>query len=203
MRAYKDGYSDRTLLDILRGCKKFGVTKLLIETNFGDGMICELFKKHLQQTKQAIDVEEVRANVRKEDRIIDALEPVLNQHRLVIDRGIFDWDYKSNPEAPPEERLLYMLFYQMSRMCREKGAVKHDDRLDCLAQGIKYFTDSLAISAYESVKLRKQEDYKDLMDEWLDNPEAAASHMCFWMSLEQRQNARLIAGKKSVPTWIK
>jgi hypothetical protein len=52
MRAYRDGYSDKTLLDILRGCKKYGVTKLLIETNFGDGMVGELFKKHLQQTKQ-------------------------------------------------------------------------------------------------------------------------------------------------------
>ena len=78
MRAYRDGYSDNTLLDILRGCKKYNVTKLLIETNFGDGIVAELFRKHLQQTKQAIDIEEVRANVRKEDRIIDALEPVLN-----------------------------------------------------------------------------------------------------------------------------
>ena len=86
MRAYKEGYSDSTLLDILRGCRKYNVTKLLIETNFGDGIVGELFKKHLQQTKQAIDIEEVRANVRKEDRIIDALEPVLNQHRLVVDR---------------------------------------------------------------------------------------------------------------------
>ena len=84
MRAYRDGYSDRTLLDILRGCKKFGVTKLVIETNFGDGIVGELFKKHLQNTKQAIDVEEIRANVRKEDRIIDSLEPVLNQHRLIV-----------------------------------------------------------------------------------------------------------------------
>ena len=87
------------------------------------------FRKHLQQTKTSIDIEEVRANVRKEDRIIDALEPVFNQHRLVIDRGVIDWDFKSNADQPPEERLLYMLFYQMSRMCREKGAVKHDDRL--------------------------------------------------------------------------
>jgi len=91
MRAYRDGYSDATLLDILKGSKKYGVTKLLIETNFGDGIVAELFKKHLQQTKQAIDIEEVRANVRKEDRIIDALEPVLNQHRLVVNRSVFDW----------------------------------------------------------------------------------------------------------------
>ena len=201
MRAYRDGYSDNTLLDILRGCKKFGVTKLLIETNFGDGMVAELFRKHLLETKQSIDIEEVRANVRKEDRIIDSLEPVMNQHRLVIDRKLIDWDFKSNPDAPPEERLLYMLFYQMSRMCREKGAVKHDDRLDALAQGVKYYTDALAISANEQIKLRNQEDWNDMMEAWQDDPQQAASHMAFGMSLAQRKYARGLNDQKSVPHW--
>ena len=202
MRAYRDGYGDNTLLDILRGCKKYNVTKLLIETNFGDGIVGELFKKHLQQTKQAIDVEEVRANVRKEDRIIDALEPVMNQHRLIIDRGVVEWDYNSNKDAPPEDRLLYMLFYQMSRMCREKGAVKHDDRLDCLAQGVKYFTDAMSISAYETVKIRRQEDFLDLIDSWFDDPQQAANHMVLGMDLDQRRKARGMSGKKPVPTWV-
>ena len=201
IRAYRDGYSDNTLLDILRGCKRYNVSKLLIETNFGDGIIAELFKKHLQQTKQAIDVEEVRANVRKEDRIIDSLEPVMNQHRLIIDRGLVEWDYNSNKDAPPEERILYMLFYQMSRMCREKGAVKHDDRLDSLAQGVKYFTDALSISAHETVKLRKQEDWQDMLDSWLDDPQSAANHMVFGMDLAQRQQARGLAGKGGTPLW--
>ena len=183
MRAYKDGYSDNTLLDILRGCKKYNVTKLVIETNFGDGIVSELFRKHLTQTKQSIDIEEVRANVRKEDRIIDALEPVLNQHRLVVNRAVIDWDFKSNPQAPPEERLLYMLFYQMSRMCREKGAVKHDDRLDCLAQGVKYYTDAMAISAREQMKTLKRDEWNDLQQAWLDDPQQAANHMCFGMDL--------------------
>ena len=202
MRAYRDGYSDSTLLDILRGCKKYNVSTLVIETNFGDGIVSELFKKHLQQTKQNIFVDEVRANVRKEDRIIDSLEPVLNQHRLVVDRGVIDWDYNSNKDAAPEERLLYMLFYQMSRMCREKGAVKHDDRLDCLAQGVKYYTDALAISAYEQVKLREREDFQDILDTWKDDPMAAANHMVLGMNLEQRQRARGINSGKGTPTWV-
>ena len=202
MRAYRDGYSDKTLLDILRGCKKYNVTKLLIETNFGDGIVAELFRKHIIQTKQSLDIEEVRANVRKEDRIIDALEPVLNQHRLIIDRSVVDWDFKSNPDSPPEERLLYMLFYQMSRMCREKGAVKHDDRLDCLAQGVKYYTDAMAISAYEQVKLRNQEDWNDMNEAWLDDPQQAASHMVLGMSLTQRKQARGLKTQKSVPNWV-
>jgi hypothetical protein len=202
LRAYKDGYSDNTLLDILRGCKKYNVTKLLIETNFGDGIVAELFKKHLQQTKQAIDVEEVRANVRKEDRIIDALEPVMNQHRLIVDRGVVEWDYSSNKDAAPEERLLYMLFYQMSRMCREKGAVKHDDRLDSLAQGVKYFTDAMSISAYEAVKTRRQEDWQDLLEGFIDDPQSATDHLVMGFSLDQRRQARGGSKGRQTPTWV-
>jgi hypothetical protein len=201
VRAYRDGYSDNTLLDILRGCKRYNVSKLLIETNFGDGIVAELFKKHLQQTKQAIAVEEVRANVRKEDRIIDALEPVMNQHRLIIDRGVVEWDYSSNKDAAPEDRLLYMLFYQMSRMCREKGAIRHDDRLDSLAQGVKYFTDAMGISAFEAVKQKRMDDWQDLLQTFLDDPQSAANHMVMGFDLEMRQKARGVT-KGGVPTWV-
>lgn len=202
VRAYRDGYSDNTLLDILRGCKRYNVTKLVVETNFGDGLVAELFKKHLIQTKQAIDVEEVRANVRKEDRIIDTLEPVLNQHRLIVDRSVVEWDYNSNKEAPPEDRLLYMLFYQMSRMCREKGAVKHDDRLDSLAQAVKYFTDAMSISAYEAVKTRRQEDWADLLETFLDDPQSATDHLVMGFDLDQRRAARGGKKGKGIPTWV-
>ncbi len=182
MRAYRDGYSDGTLLDIIRGCRKYGVTKLLIESNFGDGIVAELFKKHLISTQQNIDIEETRANVRKEDRIIDSLEPVLNQHRLIIDKSVIEWDYNSNKDAAPEQRLLYMLFYQMSRMCREKGAVRHDDRLDCLSQGIQYYTDALSISAHEAIKTRKREDWNSILEDFLENPQNSANHMIFGMN---------------------
>ena len=202
MRAYRDGYSDRTLLDILRGCKKYNASTLVIETNFGDGIVSELFKKHLQQTKQNIFVDEVRANVRKEDRIIDSLEPVLNQHRLVVNRSVIDWDYTSNKDSAPESRLLYMLFYQMSRMCREKGAVKHDDRIDVLAMAVKYYTDALAISAYEQVKLREREEFQDMLETWNDDPVSAANHLVLGMNLEQRREARGKNSGKSVPTWL-
>ena len=202
MRAYRDGYSDDTLLNILRGCRKYKATKLVIETNFGDGIVGELFKKHLQMTNQAIDVEEVRANVRKEDRIIDALEPVLNQHRLVVDKSVIEWDYKSNADEAPELRLMYMLFYQMSRMCREKGAVKHDDRLDCLAQGVKYFTDAMSISAHETIKQRKRDEWNSMLAEMMDNPHASANHMVFGMNKDQRDKANNLQDNKSVPTWV-
>jgi len=201
MRAFRDGYSDKTLLNILDGCRKYNVTKLVIETNFGDGIVSELIRKHLITRKQAVDIEEVRANVRKEDRIIDSLEPILNQHRLVVDRSVIEWDYSSNKKEAPELRLLYMLFYQMSRMCREKGAVKHDDRLDCLAQGVQYYTDALAISATEQIKLRELEEFNDMLQDFLENPESSANHIVLGMNLDQRRKARGKEIGNSVPTW--
>ena len=202
MRAYRDGYSDNTLLDILRGCKKYGATTLVVESNFGDGIVAELFKKHIIQTKQRILVEEVRANVRKEERIIDTLEPILNQHRLVVNKSVVEWDYNSNRDAAPEERLLYMLFYQMSRMCRSKYAVKHDDRLDCLAQGVKYFIDALSISAQEQINLRKREEWNDILEQFIDDPQCATNHLVLGMDLDQRKAARGSSEGNSVPHWF-
>ena len=199
MRAYKDGYSDNTLLDIRKGCKKYKASTLLIESNFGDGIVGELFKKHIQNISMNIGIEETRANVRKEDRIIDALEPILNQHRLVVDRSVIDWDYKSNPDEAPERRLLYMLFYQMSRMCREKGAVRHDDRIDCLAQGVKYFTDAFGISAQEEIKARKRKEWNQMLESFLEDPQQSANHIVFGMNAEQQRQAR---GKTSAANWV-
>ena len=201
MRAYRDGYSDDTLLDILRGCKKYGVTTLVVESNFGDGIVAELFKKHIIQTKQRIHVDEVRANVRKEERIIDTLEPVLNQHRLIVNKSVIEWDYNSNRQAAPEERLLYMLFYQMSRMCRQKYAVKHDDRLDCLAQGVKYYIDALSISAQEQINLRKREEWDDMLEQFIEDPQTATNHLVLGYDVDQRREARGKASGKTTPTW--
>ena len=175
---------------------------MVIESNFGDGIVAELFKKHIQQTKQRILIEEVRANVRKEDRIIDTLEPILNQHRLIIDRSLVEWDYSSNKSAAPEERLLYMLFYQMSRMCRQKYAVKHDDRLDCLAQGVKYFIDALSISAQEQINLRKREEWEDILEQFIDDPQCATNHLVLGMDVEQRREARGKSDGKPVANWF-
>ena len=96
---------------------------------------------------------------------------------------------------------MYMLFYQMSRMCREKGAVKHDDRLDALAQGVKYFTDAMGISAQEAIKDRKRNEWNAMLEEFLDDPQTSANHMVLGMNLEQRQQAKGNS-KNSVPNWV-
>ena len=74
--------------------------------------------------------------------------------------------------------------------------------MDCLAQGVKYFTDALASAAQEEGKLRKRDDWNQMMEEWLDDPQAAANHMAFGMGLDQRRQSNLLSGKKSVHTWV-
>tara|TARA_B100000614_G_scaffold249229_1_gene257964 strand:- start:812 stop:2542 length:1731 start_codon:yes stop_codon:yes gene_type:complete len=199
--ATKDGYSDKTLLTILKKCKKYGVSTLLIESNFGDGIVSELFRKHCQTTKTNINIEETRANVRKEDRIIDALEPVFNQHRLVVDPAVIEWDYASNADEASENRHQYMLAYQISRMCREKGAVRHDDRIDSLAQGVKWFTDALALSAEVEIQDRKDNEWLDHLEAWMDDPQSEANHLVMGMSLDQKREARGIS-KHQLESWI-
>ena len=95
-----------------------------------------------------------------------------------------------------------MLFYQMSRMCRMKYAVKHDDRLDCLAQGVKYFTDSLSISAQAQIDLKKQEEWNDILEGFLDDPQSSANHLVLGMNVEQRKEARGKTSGKDVPNWV-
>jgi hypothetical protein len=89
----------------------------------------------------------------------------------------------------------------MSRMCREKGAVKHDDRLDSLAQGVKYFTDAMAISAHNEIAKRKLEEWNDLQQAWMDDPQSAANHMVLGMDFRQRQEARGKTKNKGY-TWV-
>ena len=182
LRAFKDGYSDDTLSSIVGMAKRYKASKLLIESNFGDGMICELFKRHCIQMQAAVDIEEVRATVRKEERIIDTLEPVMNQHKLIIDPKVFEYDYKSNPDAPPEKRLEYMLGYQMSRMCRERGAIKHDDRIDALSQGVQWFIDALAQSAHKAQAMRKHEEWNAMMDAFENPPHLATDALVLGLS---------------------
>ena len=83
-----------------------------------------------------------------------------------------------------------------------KFAVKHDDRIDCLAQGVKYFTDALSISAQEEINLRKREDWNDMLEAFMDDPQMMTNHIVLGMDKEQRQQARGKSTGKETPNWV-
>ena len=195
--ATQDGYSDTTLREILRRSKQYGSKMCLIESNFGDGAVMELLKKHAAEMKVGMAFEESRATTRKEDRIIDTLEPVLNQHRLIIDQRLITWDYQSNHDMAPEERLPRMLMYQLTRMCREKGAVKHDDRVDALALGVKHYQDVLAISAKEAQIDQKRQEWNNMLTTFLESPQLATDMLVAGKSFDTIETT-----DTSVHSWI-
>ncbi len=137
------GYGPDTLAALAQIAKKHNVNQIIIESNFGDGMFTELLKPVLAKVHPCA-VEEVRHSIQKERRIIDTLEPVMNQHKLVIDTGVIRGDVTSTREMPTEKALQYQLMYQLSRVTRSKGALAHDDRLDALAMAVGYWAERMA-----------------------------------------------------------
>ena len=121
----------------------------------------------------------------------------MNQHKLIIDPKVWEYDYASNSDAPPEKRLEYMLGYQMSRMCREKGAVKHDDRVDALAQGVQWFIDSLAQSAHRAQANRRNEEWLAMVQAFEDEPRLATDALVLGRGFQNLSRT----GKNRVYDW--
>jgi len=136
------GYEPATLEMLAERAKHHKVNKIVVETNFGDGMFSELLKPHLQRIYPCV-VEEVKHYTQKEARIIDTLEPVMSQHRLVVDPKVIQADQRVRQGVSAEHQLAYQLFYQMSRLTRDRGSLRFDDRVDVLAIGVKYWTDQM------------------------------------------------------------
>ena len=122
---------------------------------------------------------------RKEDRIIDALEPVLNQHRLIVDRSVMSGTLSPTPTLPRKNDSCICSSTKCHVCAEKKELLNMMTDLIALAQGVKYYTDAMAISAYEQMKIDRQEDWKDMNQAWLDDPQQAVNHMAFGMDLKQ------------------
>jgi hypothetical protein len=131
------GYELSTLEALAYAAKRNQVKYIIIEANFGDGMFTQLLKPVLARIYPCT-VEEVKHSQQKEARIIDTLEPVMSTHRLIVDQRVIQKDFDSAPDVK------YSLFYQMTRLTRDRGALIHDDRLDALAIAVAYWTETMA-----------------------------------------------------------
>jgi hypothetical protein len=167
------GYTDAALQHLTDLAKIHQVNMVLIESNFGDGMFTELLKPHLLKS-YPVATEEVRHNTQKESRIIDTLEPVMNQHRLVIDPKVIQRDYDSVQDMPPEKGIKYMLTYQMTRITKQRGALAHDDRLDVLAMAVQYWVDQMAADADVEIAVRKEELLDNELDKFMSHMNVAS-----------------------------
>lgn len=117
-------------------------------------------------------VEEVRHNTQKEKRIIDTLEPVMNRHRLIFHDQVIKEDLKLfTGEDGTVENFKLSLFYQLTHITKDRGSLKHDDRLDALAMAVAYWVDAMgrdeddAMNSYKEQQL--EESLRAFMEEGL------------------------------------
>lgn len=151
------GYDDSVLIALCNLAKKHKVNSIIVESNFGDGMFTKLLTPHMNRIHPCT-IEEVRHSTQKELRIISALEPVLNQHRLIIDPEVISQDYDTAMERyTADQAPQFMLFYQLARLSKDKNALKHDDRLDALAMMVQYYADRLDYDQRAAEDRKRQE----------------------------------------------
>lgn len=173
----RGGYEDSTLEALAKIGRKWKVNEYVIEGNFGDGMYLELFKPVAARIHPAA-VTEVKSKGQKELRICDVLEPIMGSHRLIVNAAAIVQDYQSASDKDGVRNPIYSLFYQMTRISRERGALAHDDRLDALAIGVQFFVESMAKDANKG----EREVTEEWLEEQMENPRKGfeSIHTEFW-----------------------
>jgi hypothetical protein len=114
-------------------------------------MYTQLFKPVLNELHPCL-VEEIKHHKQKEHRILDTLEILMGQHNLVIDYNEVLRDFEESKEKPARQ-----LFYQMTRLSRDKGSLQHDDRIDVLAMGCAYWREQVESNREREYLARRQD----------------------------------------------
>lgn len=155
---FLDGYSDLTITQLAQKAKFWGVNEVVNEANFGDGMFTKVMTPIFSKIHPCV-ISEVRNIRQKELRIIDTLEPVLMSHKLIVNRSVIEDDYRVY-----ERQQTYSLFYQMTRISKDKNSLAHDDRLDAVTMAVSYWLDRMDVNVEEEDKAEKDR----ILDNWLE-----------------------------------
>lgn len=156
---FRSGYEDATLRGLATVAKDHAVNLIKIESQYGDGMFTKLLEPYLSRTDENTQkpfypctIEEYKVTGQKELRIIDDMEPVLNQHRLVVDRRVILNDLETEQK--------YSFAYQLTHLTKDRGSLRHDDRLEVVAAGCRHFRERLAVNSKkaEEIHLNKLRD---------------------------------------------
>ncbi len=161
----KGGYEEETLRQLADIAISLNVNEIVVESNFGDGAFTELLKPVVSEMSKAKDgksilISEIRSTQQKEKRIVEALEPVMMQHRLVVSKRalIKDQDKKSD----------YSFTYQMTHVTEARGSLKHDDIIDVVAMNVAYWVKNLAQNQKDQVKYYEEERIKKSLEKFME-----------------------------------
>lgn len=151
------GYDSVELMKLVNAAKTNKVDILYVEENFGKGAhlaaLKPLFEVHYPECR----VEGVMESGQKELRIIDTLQPLLGQHRLVVSKQCVLKDYEDIQRFPSDVKMTYSGFYQMAMVTSDRGALRHDDRLDALSGAVRQLVGYIDYDQAREESQRQQE----------------------------------------------
>lgn len=156
---FKEGYTEKTLDGLVSIADKWGCKGFVAEDNFGNGMFSQILQGHLRTRSVSFGVDNVSVKGKKEERILATLRPLLEKHRIILNRQVVISDYLEGrkPGNSP-----YMAMYQLSRMTEERGVLRHDDRVDVLSLGAAYFQSMMSQEADLAILRDHQAELKAL-----------------------------------------
>jgi len=159
-----NGETDAAMREMAKDCAKFGVSKLAVEPNFAGGVWITAARPIFRMLAPAVGLEEAKwATAQKEQRIIDTLEPVMNQHKLVFDEAILRAD--SGCEVNSR---VYSLLYQMSHITRDRGSLRHDDRLDALAGAVSWLQNAIGKDQEEEAAATREAELEAMLEDFVE-----------------------------------
>lgn len=164
--------SDTATMQAITACaRKNRVSHVQVESNFGDGMFTQLLLPYLNNpdTGWPCQLEEIKHNAQKERRIVDTLEPVLSQHRLIVDRQVLIEDQQEIPGIPTARKLLHTLAYQISRITKDRGCLSLDDRVDSLAGAVGFWAERMNLDRQKQQAARKDAEMDAEVRRFLDH----------------------------------
>ena len=161
------GYEKKNLHQLVSVSKRHGVKTVVIERNYGNGAHANMLKPIFAK-ENPVTIEEVWEKGQKELRIIDTLEPLISSGRVVISPEVVERDAESVEKYPVETRITYRLIHQMAMITRDRGALRHDDRLDALAGAVRFVVERLDFDTQTALEARRRAEEVAKLNTWKD-----------------------------------
>lgn len=166
------GVSEDNLAALVDLVHKYNVKTLLVEKNMGHGTVLYIVQNYFntiidgKPRVQGCALIEKYSTKQKEIRIIDALRPAMQRHRLVMHKNCIDTDWEGLQQYPLHSRTVRSAFVQMQDITTDRGCLSKDDRIDALG-GLVEHLGSFLIQDEDMAASKRQ---KAIAEEFIRNP---------------------------------
>jgi hypothetical protein len=153
---FSGGYDDESIDGLCSLIKEYKINYLLVEENFGGGSFGTILQNRMVKKNVDCEIVGIRAKGQKELRIINTVEPLLNQHKIIINKALLDNDSRANASNS--------FTYQLSHLTRERECLKADDRIDSFEMVCAYAVENfLDVDEDRGMEILQEQEMEEIM----------------------------------------